>query len=197
MENKYQRGKIYKLVSSQTDKIYIGSTISTLKLRKSQHKNSKKNNKNNSSKFICCYEDFDIILIKEYPCNCKKELLTEEGNIIKQYLDICVNYQIAGRTTKEYYIDNKQKIKEQNKKYSKENIESIKIYKKNYHIKNKDRIVNKTRLYRLKNIDYINEKKRTKKYYCECCKNYTCYDSKARHLKTKKHQSNSALYNLM
>jgi hypothetical protein len=40
MENKYQRGKIYKLVSSQTDKIYIGSTIQ--KLRKSNIKIHKK-----------------------------------------------------------------------------------------------------------------------------------------------------------
>ena len=159
MDNKYQRGKIYKLVSSQTDKIYIGSTIQTLKQRKSKHKN-----KPCRSREITCYEDFDIILIKEYPCNCKKELLREEGDIIKQNLDICVNYQIAGRTKKEH-------LREVGIEYNKK--------------------------YNIENRELINEKKRNKKYYCECCKNYTCYDSKARHLKSKKHQSNSARYNLI
>ena len=98
MDNKYQRGKIYKLVSSETDKIYVGSTIQKLKKRKSEHKTKP----NKSSKLICCYDNFNIVLIKNYPCNSKKELEREEGYIIKQNLDICVNEKIAGRTKKEY-----------------------------------------------------------------------------------------------
>ena len=35
----YQDGKIYKIVSLQTDSVYIGSTTQTLSLRMTQHKN--------------------------------------------------------------------------------------------------------------------------------------------------------------
>lgn len=177
MENKYQRGKIYKLVSSQTDKIYIGSTIQKLKYRKSQHEYKYKKNENKSSKFICCYDDFDIILIKEYPCNSKEELIREEGNMIKQYLDICVNYQIAGRTQKE-----------SKKEYYEKN-------KKEYYEKNKTKILEKRKEYRNKNKNLIN-KKQKEICNCECGFTYT-KRNKARHLKTKKHQSNSARYNLI
>jgi hypothetical protein len=36
--SKYSEGKIYKLTSSQTDKVYIGSTIRSLNVRFSNHK---------------------------------------------------------------------------------------------------------------------------------------------------------------
>lgn len=32
-------GKIYKLVSTETDKVYVGSTIRRLQMRMSSHKN--------------------------------------------------------------------------------------------------------------------------------------------------------------
>jgi len=180
MDNKYQRGKIYKLVSSQTDKIYIGSTIQTLKERKSKHKYSTKNKKN-SSKFICCYDDFEIELIKEYPCNSKKELEREEGCIIKQNLDICVNKNIAGRTKKEHWCD---VGKETNKKYRIENKEKYKkkryIYLKNNRDKtnethkkwkenNKEKVKqynkNSSKKYRLENKEKIKKKKKEKYEY--------------------------------
>jgi hypothetical protein len=130
MENKYQRGKIYKLVSSQTDKIYIGSTIQKLSDRKSKHKT-----KPCSSKELTCYEDFDIILIKDFPCNSKKELEREEGCIIKQNLDICVNEKIPLRSRIEWRIDNKEKIKKISKEYRLKNKNKV----NNYFLKNKDK----------------------------------------------------------
>ena len=36
--NKYQNGKIYIITGSETDKVYLGSTIQTLGLRFTQHK---------------------------------------------------------------------------------------------------------------------------------------------------------------
>ena len=171
MDNKYQRGKIYKLVSSQTDKIYIGSTIQTLKQRKSEHKYKYNPCR---SRELTCYEDFNIILIKNYPCNSRKELQIEEGCIIKQNLDICLNYVIAGRTNIEWRVENKDILKQKQKIYKLENKDKIKEY-------------NESRR------DITNEYYRNKKWYCECCKITISRNGKKRHEGRKKHQSNSAL----
>jgi len=182
MDNKYQRGKIYKLVSSQTNKIYIGSTITTLKKRKQGHKD----NPSKTSKLICCYNDFEIILIKEYPCNSKKELHKEEGCIIKQNLDICVNERIPGRTNKEHWQD---VGIEYHKNYRIENKERILIRDRQYYYKN----IEKIKLYKRENRERYNIQQNNRKWFCECCNHTYPRNKKNRHLKTKKHQSNSAL----
>jgi len=121
MDERYKRGKIYKLVSSQTDKIYIGSTIQSLGQRKALHKFRP----TKSSKNITCNQDWDIVLIKKFPCNCKKELEREEGNIIEQNLDKCVNTYIPRRTKeelkpkKQYGIKNIIKVKKEKLKEKK------------------------------------------------------------------------------
>ena len=47
----------------------------------------------------------------------KKELQRIEGNYIKQFSDISVNRNIAGRCKKEYKIDNIEKINKYQKSY--------------------------------------------------------------------------------
>lgn len=36
--SKYQRGKIYKIITENSNDVYIGSTIQTLKARLTRHK---------------------------------------------------------------------------------------------------------------------------------------------------------------
>ena len=38
MDNKYENGKIYEIISDNTDRVYIGSCIVTLKKRLIDHK---------------------------------------------------------------------------------------------------------------------------------------------------------------
>jgi len=156
--SKYSNGKIYKLTSSQTDKVYIGSTITSLNNRFSNHKSHYKSwLKSQMDKItsydLLQYEDVKIELIKEFPCETKKELEKEEGKIILD--NNCVNKYVAGRTRKEYVEANKEKINERRKE--------------------------NTRIYRHKNKEKINEK-----FTCECGSNYI-YKHKSRHFKTKKH----------
>ena len=81
--NIYYFGKIYKITSPHTDKIYIGSTVQPLKQRFSAHKYEyKKNNYNCSSRIIFDFGDCNIELIKDYQCNNKKELEAEEMKYI-------------------------------------------------------------------------------------------------------------------
>ena len=85
---KYDNGKIYKLIDNTNGNIYIGSTTQPLSKRKSQHKHAAKS-KNCKSKYIIENGDYDIVLIENYPCKSKDELLMRE----RYYIDNteCVN----------------------------------------------------------------------------------------------------------
>ena len=151
----FQNGKIYKLVCSETGNIYYGSTCDTLKQRLRSHKNPGN---------ICSSKSFinpKIYLIKDFPCNSKKELTDEESKYIKD-LD-CVNIVIPNRTHKQWKLDNVEKIKKQRKQHRLD-------------------IADKIKQYRLDNRERAN-----KKFNCECGGKYI-HSSKARHFKTKKHQ---------
>ena len=105
--------------------------------------------KNGNSSKLMCYELFEkygienckIYLVELYPCKSREELEAREGYYIRNY--DCVNKNIAGRTRKEYYNDNKDKMKEyriNNKEYMKEYMKEYRINKKEYRIDNKNEI---------------------------------------------------------
>lgn len=136
--NKYKNGKIYKLTSKYTDMIYIGSTIQLLKNRRRVHKSKKSNNTN--SKLITKYDDFKIELIENYPCENKRELRLREAYFIRLYFNLCVNTVIPFRNKKEYYQDNKDKIKNRSKKYKIVNNDKVKDKKAKFREDNRERI---------------------------------------------------------
>ena len=72
---RYIKGQIYKIISPNIEKIYIGSTILTLKERFRKHKSKK----DCSSMHIINECDASIELIYDYPCKNKTELEAEEG----------------------------------------------------------------------------------------------------------------------
>ena len=94
--NTYQRGKIYKLTSTQTNDIYIGSTCAyRLSTRLSNHKATYKNGSNSTTAVkILQYDDVKIELIEKYPTTSEYLLLEREGYWIKK-LD-CVNQILPG-----------------------------------------------------------------------------------------------------
>lgn len=72
----YLNGKIYKLASSQTDKVYVGSTTKLyLSQRMSEHKadygRSQRRNKVLASAEIVKYSDCEIILLEIQKMNYK------------------------------------------------------------------------------------------------------------------------------
>ena len=106
----YADGKIYKLVNNVDDKIYIGSTCGTLRLRKSKHKSELKNKKypnRNVYKHLkeVGWENVEIILIENYECKCKDELHARERywiDELKPELNKC-RTTITDVERKEYY----------------------------------------------------------------------------------------------
>jgi len=177
----YQNGKIYKLVSNNTDKIYIGSTCSSLSKRLNQHKREYKCSENGNRKYlskskdVLCFGDVDIILLENSACNNKNELHARERYFIEN--NVCVNKCIPNRNLNEkkdlaynYRLNNKLAIKERNLNYRINNIEKIKANKKITYEKNK--------------VDILNKQKEI--IVCECGANIS-KGNKPKHLNTNKH----------
>jgi|SRR6056300_414910 len=136
----YLNGKIYKIASKDTDKIYIGSTTGSLDYRFYRHKQDYCLYLNNLGFKIYSAELFDevgvencyIELICEFPCENAHELACEEGRHQMLNLYNIVNKNIAGRTIKQYYQDKRETILNQKREYYKNNSQTRKDYQNNY-----------------------------------------------------------------
>ena len=167
-DEKYQRGKIYKIVDNGYNLIYYGSTINLLCQRIGTHRGNYKKYLNNKSNNVSLYNMFDeygienckIELVENYPCNNKEELLKREGYYISN--NECINKLIAGRTQKERYELNKEHILKKAKENYEKKKELKKEKQKQYYEKNKDTINEKQKQYYEKNKDTINGKRRKK-----------------------------------
>jgi len=165
------------LTSEQTPEIYIGSTKETLEDRIYYHKSNYKSYLKKTYEYItsfeiCKYDDCEIHLIEEYPCNTEQELRKKEGEY--QRMMDCVNKQIAGRTKKEWREDNKEQIKEYNKKYRENNKEQMKEYSKKYRENNKEQ------------MKEYNKEYKKQKIKCVCGSEHRKADTR-RHQRTQKH----------
>ena len=178
MDNKYQNGKIYKLVCDATPIVYYGSTIKPLSHRLVQHKG----HIDCSSRELFQLGNVSIELVEEYPCNSKKELEARERIYIEFMLNnfnhkIICNKYIPGRTRAEYRLDNKDSIKD----YYKANRDVINERSKEYYKANRDSFKD----YYKANKEVISERER-EKIKCDCG-SIINRNSKSRHIKSKKH----------
>ena len=180
----YSKSVIYMIEPSieyEEGDIYYGATTQPLHKRFFGHKSNYKRNihKYQSSLLFNKYgvENIKVILIKQFPCENKKELEAEEAKYIRE--NKCVNKNIPLRTHKEWRDNNCEKTK----KYYEENKEKLKV---NYN-ENKENIKEIRSEYYENNKEKIKEKrKETFKCICGCVCLVIC---KNRHLKTTKHLS--------
>ena len=145
-------GKIYRLVSDETNLVYIGSTILPLKRRLYNHKYIYNKDIQTSSQYLCMYPDVRIELIEEFQFYDRRELNKREGYYIRTTPHV-VNRNIAGRDNKQYRIDHRDQYKQYAKEYYKRNIE----YYKRYRDENKEYIDERAAVYRKKHAAAINE----------------------------------------
>ena len=163
--NKYENGKIYRLINSTTGESYIGSTTEKLSIRYSKHKYLYKKYVENNKKFkpglyttaVRLFNDGDskIELVEEYACESRRELLERERYWIewyKNYRGGVVNksmpFSTRQDTNKRYYDSIKSTMREQ--VYCQHCDKSIKRYSLRNHKNSKKHIINMTR-------DNINE----------------------------------------
>tara|TARA_R110001599_G_scaffold352409_1_gene587198 strand:+ start:3198 stop:3593 length:396 start_codon:yes stop_codon:yes gene_type:complete len=93
------------------DLTYVGSTTQTLNMRLLHHKCAYRKWKRGKANYITSFDilehEHKITLIEE----CTEENIKEkEGDWIRTLN--CVNKRIAGRTDKQYYQDNRKRIKQ-------------------------------------------------------------------------------------
>ena len=141
--SEYQNSKIYKIISDNTNMIYIGSSYEPrLSRRLARHKmNYNDWLKDNNKTYITSYEilkldNYSIVLLENYSCNNRDELIAREQYYIDLYKNDIIN---------------------------KNNTIADKDYQKNWVIKNKDIIKEKKHLYYENNKDKIAEKEKLNK----------------------------------
>ena len=145
--DRYKNGKIYKIVDVGFNKCYYGSTTEPLSKRMERHRKDYKeylqNGKNytRSLGIFCEYgvENCKILLVEDFPCETKEQLLRREGEYIRN--NECVNKQIAGRTSKEYYQDNNDTLRQKSNIYYKENTKACNERSKQYYESHRDETI--------------------------------------------------------
>jgi hypothetical protein len=202
IENRFHNSKIYKITDNANTKTYYGSTTQTLAERMASHRRTYRcGNFGTTASLIFSEFGIDnckIELVESCKCENIDELRRIEGKYIKE--NDCINRNIAGRTKKEYDIDNHDKILAQRKEYRKRTPELHKKLKKQYYeghqdqilayqrqyvAKNKDKINEQNRLYREQNRDRLNAIKR-ERVICDCGVEYP-RGNKKYHIQTQKH----------
>ena len=121
IDERYTRGKIYKIVCNETGEVYYGSTIRKyISDRIAHHRCEKKC----ESKHIINRNNYYYELVEVYSCNNVYELETRERWYIEN--NNCINNRIPTRTMKEWYEDNTG----YNKAYYQQNKEQMKEQRK-------------------------------------------------------------------
>jgi hypothetical protein len=124
----YSKGKIYKIISSECDDVYYGSTVKSLNQRLNLHLQNYKTYLKGERRYMTSFEiidksNYEIVLVENYPCNSKEELELREAEYIKN--NQCVNKYIPCRTQNEWRKDNHQKTLGYKKKWRETNREKI------------------------------------------------------------------------
>jgi len=145
----YQKGKIYRMVNDELGLTYYGSTTQKLSARKASHKMQKSQATSNQ---LFQKGNVEIILVENFPCDTKEELLMRERYYIEN--NDCVNRYLPITTPeekKEYDIKRREENKEQVKTLSAQwyqlNKEKAKIQKAKYREENIDKIRAQQRVY--------------------------------------------------
>ena len=194
--NRYENGKIYKIVDVGFNKCYIGSTCEKLCKRMERHRNSYRKYLRTGEMETRCHLLFDefgvencrIILIEDYVCKSKEELFRKEGEHINATK--CLNRSVAGRTREEHKAYHREEILERERQYQKKRYlkkkEEIKEQVKKYQVEHREDILQKKREHYQENKDNIRARQ-TRPFNCDC--GSVCqWNVKGRHFKSQKHQ---------
>lgn len=214
----YENGKIYKLQHNDGH-FYIGSTYATLRGRLQKHKEScirepqRKVYKHINNE----WDKVRILLIEEFSCETKQQLLKREDEYIQKELKnpLCLNcigavlnveqrleynrqynpqyYEEKREDIRqkqaEYYEENKEKIKEAVKEYRQENREQYLQSQREYYEKNKEEILAKMKEHRDTNKEQIQERRRIQRE-----ENKEQINARRRELRKLKKESQQQVY---
>ena len=110
----YSKSKIYVIRNNLNDLVYVGSTVQSLANRFAKHKSDWKIGKTcpiYKAFSEIGIDNFYIELFEIVTCGSREELCKREGEVIRSFAGKCYNKRIEGRTLKEWYVDNREKMK--------------------------------------------------------------------------------------
>ena len=161
---KYNQGKIYKITSPSSPKIYIGSTTNALCKRMAEHRQDAKRKFGGGQELIK-FGDAIITLIKYAPCETKEELLRAQRECIDEHVMrgvLLTNKNSPANTSAELKIKKKEKFNcECGCKYTRQNVlRHLQSTSHQSYLQQKtDNFIG---------IDFITENPRFKKVSCLC-----------------------------
>lgn len=183
----YSKGKIYKIVSTETKDCYIGSTCEPyLSRRATKHRYDYNRWLVNPKRYVASVEilkylDAELILLENFPCESRDELRARERYWYDQIPN--VNKRPPALSDEERRV----KILDKTKRYYKRHREERTEYNKEYFKKNREKISEQSREYREKNKNKIKEKQK-EPYICPCGSVIRLV-GKSKHLNSIKHRS--------
>jgi hypothetical protein len=140
----YSKAKIYAIRAPGTDSVYIGSTTKALSARMANHRATYRMWKDGRLNGVCaskglmeqdgCY----IELLEDFPCDNKEQLNKREGEIIRS-MPNAINKNVAGRTSSEYFQENKEVIVAKHNEWLAANKERVAEAHKNWVAANRER----------------------------------------------------------
>lgn len=220
----YQDSKIYKIVNVNNlndDYVYVGSTTQLLSQRIAEHRSDslKKPSRKLYQHIIGNggWDNFKIILIEDFPCESKEQLVARENlwqkqmnsirsglNMINSVFDVEAHKVNRAQSMKRYYENNKDKLKELKKQYYEINKNKINEQKKEHYELNRDTIKQQVKRYRENNKDTTRQRNRKyrennkNRHTCLMCNYQTSDPSKLEnHKGTRKHQTNQAIHDFI
>ena len=149
----YSNCSIYKIEHIEDESlIYVGHTTN-FKQRKAQHKQrcNNENNKEFNRKLYTMmrenggFEMFKMIEIEKYKCNDRREADKRENEVMKELKATMnkIRSFVTEEEKKQYYEENKEKVKLHKKEYYEENKDKILKTKKEYREDNKNKLLKK------------------------------------------------------
>jgi hypothetical protein len=166
----------YKITSTNTDKVYVGSTKHDINERLKKHETDYRYFKEGKYKYVTSFEileckDYKIELLENKICESKEERNTVECKYIINTPNT-VNRNLPGRTREQYYQDNKEDIDEYHRQRYQNNKQEINEHQRQYYRDNKEE----------------RNRKANEKHNCQCGGKFT-NANKSQHEKSQKHQT--------
>ena len=139
----YQNVKVYKILNTVDDDCYVGSTTQPLSKRMAVHRrNMTAVAKHDRLLYIRMrllgVDNFYIELIEDFPCETVEQLRKREGHFIREMGTL--NHIIAGRTKKDWTLENHDHKKELDRTIYMKNHEAELAKRKEYLENNKEQI---------------------------------------------------------
>jgi len=126
----YTNSKIYVIRNGMNEKLYVGSTTSSLSKRMVQHRSDAKTNRPGYEfpLYVAMrelgIEHFYIELLEDFPCERKEQLNKKEGERIREMKTLApigYNARIAGRSVETWHAEHPEKTKTAKQAYEDRN----------------------------------------------------------------------------